>query len=30
MTPYELFLTLSFLLAVLAVVWGERCKKVKK
>ena len=30
MTAYELFLTLSFLLAIVAVVNGERCKKVKK
>lgn len=29
-TIYELFLALSFLLAVLAVVNGERCKRVKR
>lgn len=30
MTNYELFILLTFLLALVAVVNGERCKRVKK
>ena len=30
MTPFEIFLLDAFLLAVVAVVIGERCKRVKK